>query len=104
MLVISDECSIRKTIVKSIEDINKQTGVLEIKNADNSFYNTDTEDAYLAHVAEADDVEYTTKSSLEKAIGHTKKQMDYAAKNLDFIEAARLRDKMLAMKKELEAF
>jgi excinuclease ABC subunit B len=91
------------TIVKSIEDINKQTGVLEIKQADNSFYNTDAQDAYLAHVAEPE-MEYTTKSSLEKAIGYTKKQMDAAAKNLDFIEAARLRDKMLLMKKELEAY
>jgi excinuclease ABC subunit B len=93
-----------QTIVKSIEDINKQTGVLEIKNADNSFYNTDSEDAYLAHVADPDDIEYTSKSSLEKAIVHTKKQMDYAAKNLDFIEAARLRDKMLVMKKELLSY
>ncbi len=92
------------TIVKSIEEINKQTGVLEIKNADNSFYNTDAQDQYLAHVAEGENIVYETKSSLEKGILHTKKQMEEAAKNMDFIEAARLRDKMLALKKQLEEY
>jgi excinuclease ABC subunit B len=35
-----------------------------------------------------------TPDALEKAIANTKKQMQAAAKELDFIEAARLRDEM----------
>lgn len=37
-------------------------------------------------------MEYNTKQSLEKQITETKKAMEKAAKELDFIEAARLRD------------
>ena len=39
---------------------------------------------------------------MEKAISQTKKQMEKAARDLDFIEAARLRDEMFKMQKELE--
>jgi excinuclease ABC subunit B len=39
---------------------------------------------------------------MEKAISQTKKQMEKAAKDLDFIQAAMLRDQMFKMQKELE--
>jgi len=39
---------------------------------------------------------------MEKAIGRTKKNMEKAARDLDFMEAARLRDEMFKMQKELE--
>jgi excinuclease ABC subunit B len=39
---------------------------------------------------------------MEKAIGQVKKQMEKAARDLDFMEAARLRDEMFKMQKELE--
>src|SRR5690606_652502 len=42
-------------------------------------------------VAESNE-EYATRESLEKQIATTKKAMEKAAKELDFIEAARLRD------------
>jgi excinuclease ABC subunit B len=45
---------------------------------------------------------YKTIPSLEKAIAKTKKQMEKAAKDLDYIEAARLRDEMFRLQKELE--
>jgi excinuclease ABC subunit B len=38
---------------------------------------------------------------MEKAIGRTKKEMEKAARDLDFMEAARLRDEMFKMQKEL---
>ncbi|MBL0882206.1 MAG: UvrB/UvrC motif-containing protein, partial [Chitinophagaceae bacterium] len=38
----------------------------------------------------------------EKAINANKKQMEKAARDLDFIEAARLRDEMFSMKKKLD--
>ena len=46
-------------------------------------------------------VKYMTPDALEKAIEKTKKQMKAAAKELDFIEAARLRDEMFALEKLL---
>ena len=39
------------------------------------------------------------KEELKKTLQATKKQMDTAAKALDFIEAARLRDEMYAIEK-----
>jgi len=35
-------------------------------------------------------IEYMSKEQLEKSIKYTQKQMEKAAKDLDFIEAARL--------------
>jgi len=45
-------------------------------------------------------VQYMTLEQLEKSILYTRKQMEKAAKELDFVEAARLRDELFA----LEAF
>jgi excinuclease ABC subunit B len=42
---------------------------------------------------------YMKPEALEKAILKTKKEMEKAAKELDFIEAARLRDEMFALQK-----
>jgi len=46
-------------------------------------------------------VQYMSKPQIEKAIEQTKKQMDRAAKETDFMEAARLRDEMFALQKKL---
>lgn len=45
-------------------------------------------------------VQYMTEDQLEKAIKYTKKQMEAAAKELDFMEAARLRDELYALEKQ----
>ncbi|HSH18808.1 MAG TPA: UvrB/UvrC motif-containing protein, partial [Draconibacterium sp.] len=42
-------------------------------------------------------IQYMSIDGLEKTIEKTKKQMKAAAKELDFIEAARLRDEMFAL-------
>jgi len=42
-------------------------------------------------------VEYMTIEQLDKSIVYTRKQMEKAAKDLDFIEAARLRDELYAL-------
>jgi len=39
---------------------------------------------------------------MEKAINKVKKEMEKAARDLDFMEAARLRDEMFVMQKKLE--
>jgi excinuclease ABC subunit B len=46
-------------------------------------------------------VAYMTSTALEKAIKATKKQMQAAAKQLDFIEAAMLRDEMYRLQELL---
>jgi excinuclease ABC subunit B len=46
-------------------------------------------------------VQYMTNEQLQKTIEKTKKSMEKAAKELDFIEAARLRDEMFELKKRL---
>ena len=47
-------------------------------------------------------VQYMSADALEKAIANTKKQMQAAAKDLDFIEAARLRDEMYRLQELLK--
>ncbi len=46
-------------------------------------------------------VKYMTREALEKTIAQTKRNMQKAAKELDFMEAARLRDEMYALEKLL---
>lgn len=59
-------------------------------------------DEELVTVAAEEQVVYNTIPQLEKAISKTKKQMQQSAKDLDFMEAARLRDEMFRMQQELE--
>jgi excinuclease ABC subunit B len=59
-------------------------------------------DAELVTMAAEDQAEYQTVPQLEKAIAKTKKDMEKAARDLDFMEAARLRDEMFGMQKKLE--
>ncbi len=47
-------------------------------------------------------VQYMSVPALEKAIAKTKKEMEAAAKELDFIEAARLRDEMYRLQEILK--
>ncbi len=47
-------------------------------------------------------VQYMSTEQLEKTIKHTKKQMESAAKELDFMEAARLRDELFALQAQLK--
>jgi excinuclease ABC subunit B len=53
-------------------------------------------------VAAEPKVHYTTEESLKKAISRTRKEMEKAAKALDFIAAARLRDEMTALEDRLK--
>ena len=89
------------TIRKTVEQIMKQTSVLDIKGVDaGNSYSLDDSSPLVAAEEEA---AYVTIPQKEKAINQVKKQMEKAAKELDFMEAARLRDVMFKMQKELEA-
>lgn len=60
------------------------------------------EPADRANVAADPVVEHMNRPALEKAIAQTKKAMHDAAKNLEFLEAARLRDEMIRLEDLLE--
>ena len=89
------------TVRKGIDQIMKQTSVLDIKGYDEKSKYA-VPDVPLSVAAE-DDVEYKNIAQLDKLITNTKRSMEKAAKDLDFMEAARLRDKMLGLQKEKEA-
>ncbi|SJZ67517.1 excinuclease ABC subunit UvrB [Sediminibacterium ginsengisoli] len=92
-----------RTVTKSKEQVFAQTSVLDIKGYDPSDpHALHTEEPFANKVAEEQEV-YKTIPQLEKAIGKTKKEMEKAARDLDFIEAARLRDEMFRLQKDLEA-
>ena len=88
------------TIVKSIEQVMKQTAVLDIKGFSQDNINIRTTDE-LNMVAEPNS-QYQTIPQMEKAILQTKKQMEKMAKAMDFMEAAKLRDEMFRMELQLE--
>ncbi len=90
------------TIIKSTEQIFAQGSVLDVKGYDPSNPYSLAPDGELVNVAAEDQAVYATIPQLEKAIAKTKKDMTKAAKDMDFMEAARLRDEMFRMQKELE--
>lgn len=76
-----------RSVVKNRDEIMGQTSVADSKKDVKNYYIPD--DKTLA----ADPIlEYMSKDELKKMADKTKKQMERAAKDLDFIEAARLRD------------
>lgn len=88
-----------RTVKKSVEQVMAQTSVLDIKG-----YDPDSPYAVEEIVTKAaeEEAEYTTIPQLEKLIARTKKEMEKAARDLDFMEAARLRDEMFSLQKKLE--
>jgi excinuclease ABC subunit B len=67
--------------------------------ADGDTSQKETDYSYDQEMALAADpvVQYMTPEQLDKTITFTRKQMEKAAKDLDFIEAARLRDELYAL-------
>jgi len=88
-----------RQIIKSMSSIIGQTSVADSANRPARAY-IENEHTSLA----ADPVvKYMSAEQLDKAISQTKKSMEKAAKELDFIEAARLRDEMFALQELLKA-
>jgi excinuclease ABC subunit B len=90
------------TIIKTKEQVFAQGSVLDIKGYDPSNPYAVAPDEELVTVAAEDQAVYKTIPQMEKGIGKIKKEMEKAARDLDFMEAARLRDEMFKMQKELE--
>ena len=90
-----------KTILKSKEKILEQTSIADVmgKPLRNVQYYTEPQEIQMA----ADPVvAYMTKDELAKQIKKVQSDMEKAAKELDFMNAARLRDEMLGLKKLME--
>lgn len=73
-----------------------ENALAKSKQAAYSFENSET-------LAAESNLEYLTKPEIEKKIRETRKAMEAAAKELDFIRAAKLRDSIKAFQKQLEA-
>ncbi len=80
-------------LVKSTDSIMSQTSVAGHKTGKSGAYIEDDKQ----NVAADPVVQYMTKEQLSKAISKTKKKMEEAVKELDFIEAARLRDEIFQL-------
>lgn len=86
-----------KTVGKSRESIIEQTSVMDFKGGIQRAY----VEAEEISVAADPIVQYMSKPELKKAIENTKKDMMAAAKDMDFLQAAKLRDEMFALEKML---
>jgi excinuclease ABC subunit B len=91
------------TIIKTKEQVFAQGSVLDVKGYDPSNPYSIGPDEDLVNVAAEDQEVYKTIPQMEKGIAKIKKEMERAARDLDFMEAARLRDEMFKLQKELEA-
>lgn len=85
------------TVIKSRDEIFRQTKVADSKKSTKNYYIEDEEKSLAADPV----VAYLSKEELTKMAERTKKQMEKAAKELEFMEAARLRDEYLAIQKLL---
>jgi excinuclease ABC subunit B len=90
------------TVKKTIDQIMKQGSVLDIKGYDPKNPYAIPENNLSNNMAAEEQEIYKTIPQIEKAIAKTKKEMEKAARDLDFIQAATLRDEMFRMQKELE--
>lgn len=89
-----------RTVKKSIDEIMKQTSVADAKQGAETQYYVEPEEVKIA----ADPVtQHLSKPALEKLIAETEKQMLRAAKEMEFMEAARLRDELFMLKQQLES-
>ncbi|MEQ8304888.1 MAG: excinuclease ABC subunit UvrB [Cyclobacteriaceae bacterium] len=87
-----------KTILRSKESILEQTKVADSKKATKRYYIEEEEQSLAADPV----ISYLSKEELQKMADRTRKAMEKAAKELEFIEAARLRDEYLAFQKLIE--
>jgi excinuclease ABC subunit B len=91
-----------RTILKSRQQVFAQTSVLDIKGYDERNPYAIAGDQDLVTIAAEEEVEYKTIPQMEKAVSRIKKDMEKAARDLDFMEAARLRDQMFLMQNKLK--
>lgn len=87
-----------KTVSKTREEILSQKSILDIRGGQSKTY---AEQEDVISLAADPIVSYMDKSQIQKLIRETEIKMKQAAKDLDFITAAALRDEISALKKRL---
>ncbi|MBS1559499.1 MAG: excinuclease ABC subunit UvrB [Bacteroidetes bacterium] len=87
-----------RTVLKSKDAILGQTKVADSKKSLKKYYIEEEEKSLAADPVMA----YLSKEELIKMMDRTKKAMEKAAKELEFMEAARLRDEYVALQKRIE--
>jgi len=86
------------TVGKTRSEIIEQTSVMDFKGGMQKAYVEND----MVTLAADPIVQYMTKPDLKKSIENTRKEMLAAAKNMDFLLAAKLRDEMFALEKMME--
>ncbi len=84
-------------IQKSVEAIHGQTAVVDKQTQEKAYAGPQQ-----TNIAADPVVQYMSKDQLKKAINESRKKMEKAAKELDFLEAAKHRDDMYALEKIFE--
>ena len=87
------------TVFRSKEEILAQRSILDIRGRKHNAYIEPDE----PNVAADPVVHYAGRDQLERMIAETEARMKQAAKEYDFMSAARFRDEVFALKKELKA-
>ena len=87
-----------RTVGKTKEEILEQTSVADFKG-EPKFY---VEPEAGASVAADPLIEYMSEKEMKKAIETVRKRMEKAAKEMEFLEAAKLRDEMFSLEKTYE--
>ncbi|MDE0470626.1 MAG: excinuclease ABC subunit UvrB [Ekhidna sp.] len=82
------------TVKKNRSEILKQTGVADKKKGAKKYYVEEKQSIAADPV-----VAYMSKDQLQKLATETRRKMEKAAKELDFMEAAKLRDELLEIEK-----
>lgn len=85
-----------KTVKKSKEAILEQTKVADSKKAGKKYYVEQDQPTIAADPL----MDYLDKDQIKQLMDQTRKKMENAAKDLDFMEAARLRDELFELEKK----
>lgn len=85
-----------RTVGKSREAILEQTSVADFKSGGSKIY---VEPEPTSSIAADPLVQYMSKPQLQQSIDKVRKDMERAAKEMDFLQAAKLRDEMFALEK-----
>ncbi len=85
------------TITKTREEILSRKSILDIRGKATYYIEPEQPDIAADPV-----VKYMSRDQLEKLVAETESKMKAAAKELDFIAAARYRDELFALKKRLK--
>jgi excinuclease ABC subunit B len=124
-LVLMYADNMTQSMQKTIDETNRRREIQQQYNRDHNITPTQTKrsresilkqtkvaDRETEHVYSMDNIEqsiaadpvieYMSKDQLQKTIQKLRKDMEKAAKDLDFIEAARLRDEMFLLEKKLK--